>query len=86
MDYLAILKGADQSRESGDSQAVTRPQTTEAEASKPMEPSATGGSVLCDSPYCAGCYELWVGGPRIHPPKASPEWQRWRERWEKVKQ
>lgn len=86
MDYLAILKEADQRREPENSQSATRPHTTEAEASKPMGTSATGGSVICDSPCCADCYELWFGGPKIHPPKASPEWQRWRERWEKVKQ
>ena len=40
----------------------------------------------CASVLCAGCYELWPAGPKIHPPKGSPEWQRWRSRWESVKQ
>lgn len=40
----------------------------------------------CGSVTCGGCYEVWPGGPRIHPPRCSVEWLRWRERWEKVKQ
>jgi len=45
-----------------------------------------GRLARCGSSACAGCYTLWAGGPRIHPPKATPEWQRWRERWDKLKQ
>ncbi len=39
----------------------------------------------CGSSDCAGCYQI-EPGKRIHPPKSSPEWQRWRSRWDKVKQ
>jgi hypothetical protein len=34
----------------------------------------------CNSPNCAGCYEL-EPGVWAHPPKPSPEWEKWRENW-----
>jgi hypothetical protein len=34
----------------------------------------------CSSPHCAGCYDVG-DGKRIHPPKCSPEWLAWLERW-----
>jgi hypothetical protein len=24
----------------------------------------------CGQPHCNGCYELWDGGPKIHPPRS----------------
>ena len=86
MDYLAILKETDQKRQLGVSHATTKTGATEAGALKPPETPESGDGVFCNSPCCGGCYELWPGGPKIHPPKSSPEWQRWRVRWEKVKQ
>ena len=35
----------------------------------------------CDSPRCAGCYEV-EPGVRIHPPKCGEEYRRWLERWQ----
>lgn len=37
----------------------------------------------CGSVACAGCYEVWPGGPKIHPPRCSPQWL---ERWQGIKQ
>jgi hypothetical protein len=46
----------------------------------------SGFHPACGSTECGGCYELWPGGPKLHPPKCSLEWLRWRERWDKVRQ
>jgi hypothetical protein len=35
----------------------------------------------CGSPESAGCYEI-EAGRRIHPPRASAEWEAWLKRWE----
>jgi hypothetical protein len=35
----------------------------------------------CGSPHCAGCYDVG-DGRKIHPPKSSPEWLAWLERWQ----
>lgn len=36
----------------------------------------------CGSPDCGGCYVVDVeSGAKIHPPKSSPEWLFWLERW-----
>jgi hypothetical protein len=35
----------------------------------------------CASPACAGCYDVG-DGRKLHPPKSSPEWLAWLERWQ----
>ena len=35
----------------------------------------------CESPHCAGCYEV-EPGVRIHPPKCGDDYRAWLERWE----
>ncbi len=44
-----------------------------------------GELAACGSPECAGCYSIGVIDGRerfIHPPKPSPEWKAWLERWQ----
>lgn len=35
----------------------------------------------CESPHCAGCYEV-ANGVSIHPPKCGEDYRSWLERWE----
>jgi hypothetical protein len=39
--------------------------------------------MICNSPDCAGCYEV-ARGVHLHPPKNGVEYQRWTERWNKL--
>lgn len=41
----------------------------------------SNGIAPCGSPYCAGCYDIG-DGLKIHPPKASAEWEAWLRKWE----
>lgn len=49
-------------------------------------PEPPSRSPQCPGPeVCAGCYSVGVIDGRerfIHPPKASPEWKAWLERWQ----
>lgn len=45
------------------------------------EANASKMPVRCDSPHCAGCYEV-TPGVRIHPPKSGEDYRAWLERWE----
>jgi hypothetical protein len=36
--------------------------------------------VPCESPHCAGCYDVG-DGRKIHPPKIGEDYQKWLERW-----
>lgn len=40
-----------------------------------------GERAACDSPNCAGCYDLG-DGRRIHPPKCGDDYRAWLERWD----
>ena len=40
-----------------------------------------GERASCDSPNCAGCYDVG-DGRRIHPPKCGEDYRAWLERWE----
>ncbi len=48
---------------------------TRAEESKREETAA------CNSPNCAGCYEV-APGVRIHPPRCGEDYRAWLERWD----
>lgn len=39
------------------------------------------GVASCESPHCAGCYDVG-DGRNIHPPKCGEEYRKWLERWQ----
>jgi hypothetical protein len=40
------------------------------------EAEQSSASAACESPHCAGCYEV-ARGVRIHPPKCGNDYRRW---------
>jgi len=42
--------------------------------------SSTATTALCNSPDCAGCYDVG-DGRKIHPPKCGEDYRKWLERW-----
>jgi hypothetical protein len=46
-----------------------------------VEESSGEEMAACQSPCCAGCYEV-APGVRIHPPKCGGDYRVWLERWE----
>jgi hypothetical protein len=56
---------------------------TVSEMALPKSNSQGGSLAPCGSPDCAGCYLVDAeAGAKIHPPKPSPKWLAWLERWE----
>jgi hypothetical protein len=53
----------------------------ESQTRQPGQLAHLSGLAACGSPECDGCYDVG-DGRKIHPPKSSPEWLAWLERWE----
>jgi hypothetical protein len=66
--------------------SVTPTQTIAPARTPAQNPAQNLGPLAsCGSANCAGCYS--VAGPdgmprRIHPPKASTDWEEWLRRWQ----
>ncbi|MGD0126375.1 MAG: hypothetical protein ABSF46_13515 [Terriglobia bacterium] len=61
--------------------ALAALRTNRAEVVRVLRARQNQALAPCGSPQCAGCYEL-EPGRRIHPPRSSPHWLAWLERWQ----
>jgi hypothetical protein len=76
MSYLEIARSVREALLTASNEKTIKPTEQSCEKSEISEIRAE-----CDSPDCAGCYEVG-DGKKIHPPKVSREWLEWLVQWE----